>query len=168
MSNLPPHQGPLADSLFGDAPSSEQSVAWDSLLSEAMPTSTLRPNDLMPNGTPINDAEGEATTDAKSDEADKDTRSLIESIEAKKRISRLQNTAASTRFRQRRKQREEELTEKLEVMRSKWEVMEDSMKRLTVENDLLKELLSKGKGAKGLLSSRQRKKKSSSRAKSRA
>lgn len=93
---------------------------------------------------------GTAATDNMSGGAEKDVSRLMESFEAKKQIRRRQNTTASARFRQRRKEREEELTKKYEILNNKFKDMEKLTTHLTAENNLLKGLLLKEKESKGL------------------
>jgi hypothetical protein len=120
------------------------------------------PNDVPTQASRTNDT-GDDKSEDESQSGKDGTDGLINSLVAKQRRSRQLNTAASARFRMKRKQREEDLTNKLEDMTSKFTDMKDSVTRLTTEKDLLRDLLMKSKGGAGLSSSRQRSKKPSRR-----
>ena len=113
------------------------------LFSQEMPFPDLIWGDIRPS-----EQFGTAATDNISGRAEKDASRLMESFEATKRTRRRQNTTASARFRQRRKEREEELTKKYEILNNKFMDMEKVTTRLTAENNLLKGLLLKEKEGK--------------------
>lgn len=109
----------------------DKSIAWGSSPSKPIATAAFDKSTL--NDNPTNDNLSAVAAESDSDVIDDSTQGLIESFQAKQRTSRLQNTAASARFRQRRKMREEELTKTLEAVNNKVQVMEDSIKQLTIE-----------------------------------